>query len=401
VRWRDADGAQRERTFATEAEARRAHAAALTARDAGEAWVTPTAVRVTVREPATVAGILAGWLAARRASGRVTESTMASLGVRAGRVLRALRGMLGLSEADPIPVSALSRKLAIDMVAYLPTMPRAPIKGTAQGQGRERWGDERKAAPSKATKPISQDVVIQTVTTLLDAWVWALDDMTTYPGVPMAPRDRETILPLPTTRTAAPAPTLAEVDAVLRRMSGRALTLAIIQRWTGLRIEQAMSIEVRDLDLDARTLAVRSGKTKREKLGRVVPIAVGLAEYLRAHIAAEGLAAEDRVGQRTGRHPDTAYTAAWEAATVAGEVRRETWAPPGRAPRPTHAFRAAFLGALDAAGTPSKVMAHLVGHATTDDRAEALRAGHYVAADVERARPAVDALQPIDWVGPK
>ncbi len=402
VRWRDASGKQRQRNFKTKAEALRQQAEAEESREEGRKWLPEvTAAKVEIGTAATVAGILAGWLTARRTSGRVSEATLQTFGVRSARVLRTLRAMHGLSEADPVSVAVLTRKTAIDMVAYLRTAPRAPRKGTAPGEGKPRRGTGKLLRPAQ-TGPISQDAIVQTVSCLLDAWAFAAGDPATYPGVPAAPSatDREIILPAPQDRGAADAPTLAELDAAIRRMGGSTQVLAVIQRFTGLRIDQTMAIEVRDLDVERRILHVRTGKTKAEKRGRFVPVSAHLVEWLRPHLA--GLGPEDRIGGRKGRHPDLAYTAAWELATQAGEARRETWAPPGRAARPTHAFRAAVLAHLDSADVPSKVMAHLAGHATgAQDASEALRGRHYVPPIVERSRAAVDALPPIDWTGPR
>lgn len=402
VRWRETvvtDGVsrrvQREKVVSTHAAAVALQATIL--RTIEEGRIFEAEVREVIR-PASVARIFAGWISARQTSGRVATSTLQTFVVRAARAMRVLRVLHCLGDDDPISASLLSRDVVLRMADHLRTAPRAPRKGTAVGKGKPRRGaaGRRGAAPSLGRGPISTDAINQTLTALLDAWDWALDDPATYPGVPPAPRDRTTLLPAPKTRVAPEAPTLAEVDAMIRRLRGNARVLAVLQRYTGLRIDQAVTLEVRDFDLDAATMHVRTGKTKREKLGRVVPIPKHLVAFLLPLVV--GLEPEDRVGGRRSGHPNESFTNAWEEATRAGEVRRATWAPPGRAARPTHAIRAAYMTHLDESGTSSRILSQLVGHAS-GDAAEQLRGTAYVGARVERARAAVDSLPPIDWTG--
>lgn len=61
---------------------------------------------------------------------------------------------------------------------------------------------------------------------------------------------------------------------------------------------------------------------------------------------------------------------------------------------PDHAFRAAFQGHMEGERVPREVIDHLVGHAGD------LRAIHYGRDLLDDARAAVDALKPIDWIGP-
>lgn len=97
---------------------------------------------------------------------------------------------------------------------------------------------------------------------------------------------------------------------------------------------------------------------------------------------------------RVGYRNQTRYvTRAWEAATGAGEARREAWSPPNRRQnRPDHAFRAAIQGKLDEHGVPEIVLDDLVGHA-----AKTTRGRHHTAPAIATQRRAVDCIPPIDW----
>ncbi|MBT3224079.1 MAG: hypothetical protein HN348_33845 [Proteobacteria bacterium] len=89
----------------------------------------------------------------------------------------------------------------------------------------------------------------------------------------------------------------------------------------------------------------------------------------------------------------------WNAATEAGEVRKEVWEPLNRRKaRTTHSFRAGLLSELRRAQVVPEVRHALVGHqaATTEEM-------HYSGPEalMEAMRAAVDAIPPVDWTGPE
>lgn len=264
---------------------------------------------------------------------------------------------------------------------------RPPGGGTVPGSALSRAGVVSVLEAMRRDK-LADVTMHATVSAMLEAWTWAADDPATYPGIAPAPRDRRSLMPQRPVYAAAPAPTMAEADAVLVRLAALAhqrvaLPLAVIQRCTGLRASQALALRWSDLVLDARvpSLTVRVGKSRRERVEqRTVPLAPVLAEWLLAREPGEGSdpvirRRSDNAGvHRGGAHDSLA--AAWKAAVAKGEVRAEVVAPEGRAiARPGHAFRAAFQAHLVAAGVRDEVIDVLVGHTG------GLRERHYVGAD--------------------
>lgn len=316
----------------------------------------------------------AAWLRHKAARG-VTASTLDKYAQSIARWFGTVRTSRRIEKEAPVPVDLLTRDLFAEVVLT--------------------W---REAGLSESTVYSSARIV-------LDAWTWAADDPRAYPGVPPAPRDKSTILPQAPIYAAALHPTLAEADACIRRLhrtSYVARGAAIVMRYTGLRISQVLALQLADLDTGARTLTVRTGKSRRERAAhRVIPVPRALLDDLAPYMGGEpdGSLVRRRSDLRSApsrsHHPRGSLTAAWEAATVAGEARREVWAPSTRhVARPDHAFRAALQGHLVEAGIRDEVIDAIVGHA-----GKSTRSRHYAgpAALFDAMREAVDALPPIDW----
>ena len=64
-----------------------------------------------------------------------------------------------------------------------------------------------------------------------------------------------------------------EVAAVLRQMSGTPRLVASLLYGAGLRLSEALEVRIKDLDLEGRALAVRSGKGGRQRMA-IVPAAL-------------------------------------------------------------------------------------------------------------------------------
>lgn len=381
VRWREPvveDGIprriQRERTVADERTAVDLRARVLRALETGQVYEDE--VREVVHQT-TLDDVLDGYLRAASARG-AAPNTIDSLGGRTTRILRTYRRILGLPEDRAVPGGALTRSSVVELTLRL------------RGEG------------------LAEGTIYGTIQTLLAAWTWASDDPDGYPGIAPAPRDTSALLPYAPVYSAGPSPTMAECDAVLRIVATRrapwvALSTGTIARCTGLRVGQVLGIQVRDVDLDAMTLRIRTGKSRREKAeNRVIPYAPALHDLLaRLVLDADGRPQDagliprrsDAVpGARGG--PDRTLRRAWEEATAQGHVRREVWAPEGRAQaRPDHAFRAAFQAHLAREGVRDGLIDLLVGHAG------GLRERHYVAPEERMAllREAVSLVPPIDW----
>jgi integrase len=317
--------------------------------------------------------VIAGYLRARAARG-AAPATITQYGHRGARALRAFRELGPIPESEPVPGTWLSREHLIELTQKL---------------REDGLGDS---------------ALFATVSVLLQAWTWAADDALTFPGLAQPPRDPASVLPRAPIYAAARAPTMAECDAVIRRVAalpraGVSLPVAVIARSTGLRVGQILALRVGDVGLASCTLAIRSGKSRLEKLGRVVPIASHLRDWL-VELVADREAAEPLVRRRSDAAPGASagtgsLSRAWEEASQADEVRREVWAPTNRVyGRPDHAFRAAFQHALVEAGIRDEVIDLLVGHArrSTRDR-------HYVSDDArwKAMVEAVALIPPVDW----
>lgn len=220
-------------------------------------------------------------------------------------------------------------------------------------------------------------------------------------GYPGTHRDKS-VPPKAAVYFAPEPPTMAELDACLRALHFRAYTargVAVIMRFTGLRVSQVLALTCRDVDLVRCELRVTTGKSRREQAEqRVVSISAHLVAELAPWVQSQDRDAPLVRRKTTGREPANhlpmrTLEAAWEAATEAGLARREVWDPPNReVARPEHAFRAGFQAFLDGQGVRDSVIDHLVGHSP-----KSVRGRHYALPTAEQLRAAVDLLPPIAW----
>lgn len=323
-------------------------------------------------------------------STRLAGSSRVKYGRAIQRWFKSARKVLGLADDAPIPLDLLSRELFESVIL-----------------------DWRPPERPDGTRPpgLSESSVYNMARVVFEAWEFCADEPEKHPGCPPPPRVRSKVLPLAPIYNAPPAPTLAECDACIRRIPSFAYVargVAILARYTGLRASQCLAIRAEDVDLEALTLVITTGKTRREKAARrTVPIAAAMIEDLRHagcldHDGPWLIRRRRDLRAPPGRnhHPAATIRKAWEAATEAGEARRDVWDPPTREiARPEHAFRAAVQGHLAARGVEAAAIDALVGHVGTSTRAK-----HYSgAAELwPTLRAAVDEHLPaIDWVGPK
>lgn len=307
------------------------------------------------------------WLAQRAANG-ASEGTRTVLLSAGRRICRDIRALEHLPSEAPIPVSLLSIDLA------------TRLKAAWRAEGLSRWR------------------IYDLSHHFLEAWRWAASQPSRYPHTPAPPLSEGLILPKPPPRVRGQEPTLAEVDAICRRAwetPGVLGPIVVTLRLTGLRVGQVTALKVEDVDLHRDTLTVSTGKSLKEKLERrEIPLHPELREVLAAHIAgrSRGERLFCRPRGRSPTDPVASVRRLWMEATDAGECRRAVWEPDGRKPRPNHAFRAAFLTALRAAGVSDEVRKALVGHAegTTEER-------HYSGVTIEQMRDGLNRLAGIKW----
>jgi len=252
----------------------------------------------------------------------------------------------------------------------------------------------------------SDGTLYQSAAAVLDMWTW-VSDQPEYASVPAPPRNLGQLRPPPAVYEAPELnPSLEECDAVIRRIR-HPLTqrLAVIMRYTGLRMFQAAAVYREDLDWDGGTLLIRRGKTRRERAQmRRVPIskhmltdlAKDVKDAMPGPLFPDHKATDDKGNPvpMVGYRNLTRYvTEAWKAAIAAKEARAEVLTPPNRKRnRPDHAFRAAMQAFLEAEGVQERVIDSLVGHAPRSTRAM-----HYTRPTPDELRGAIDLIPRIRW----
>lgn len=153
------------------------------------------------------------------------------------------------------------------------------------------------------------------------------------------------------------APTWAEMDDCIRVAVGPVRQLAVVLRFTGLRVQQAMGLRWSDFDLDQAVLYFPGhlGKTKQEKRGRTIPVSSHLVEELRSweHKHEFVIDSNRKPGtyHRVARQRD--MLRAWERAGV----RKMVWEGDSH-----HCFRNGFVSGLKRAGADDEAVEYLVGH---------------------------------------
>lgn len=383
LRWREGTLARELVFVGSEAEAR-VYIAHLAASVSEHGTFTPDAHREAIgappAPPATIAALLGGFIAARKASGRFGARTEELYATYTRRFVR-------LVGDDAAPVSMLSRGLFERVM------------------GADRGAD---ASAVMAYAPLRL---------VIDAWKWGSDGNREdaaagrplgWLGLPPAPSSPRDYLPRAPRHGRTVAPTMAEADACLRHLhslaSDQTRVLGIVMRYTGLRASQVMGIHREDIDTANAELAVRVAKSAEERAdARTIPLAAALlreplfARWLERGPASGPMMPGAKGGSGKKSHADDTFTRAWEQATAAGEAKRAAWAPPNRrAARPEHAFRAAFQAHLTDHRIDADVVDFLVGHAGGSTRER-----HYGRELLIKAREAVDGLPPIDWQGPE
>ncbi|MFK7931191.1 MAG: tyrosine-type recombinase/integrase [Myxococcota bacterium] len=285
----------------------------------------------------------AKWRAAHRGLKSKTIRIMRS---SVARIEEELRRAATLPADGPIPASVLT-----------PTIAGLVLQQMAESVGRPRQ--------------------VQVMAALYDAWAWASDELDRWPGLRPVPRLKAKVVPSAHRRSRPdPAPTVGEMDAVIRRAAGSLSPLLAeflaVQRCTGLRQFQVQGLlpgDVLDLDSPVPRLRVRHGKSAQEREGRIVPVPPVLVPVLRKLLAGADVK-EPLLGRRAPINSSTLWRL-FEAVEGAGEIRPAVWRSDGRAnTRTTHVMRAGYQRMMRRAGVEDRVIDVLVGHAgkTTRDR---------------------------------
>lgn len=245
-------------------------------------------------------------------------------------------------------------------------------------------------------KPSSAKTVISHIRT---AWRWA-SNHEEYGEVTPRLKDFEMNAPAPGPKV---APTWGQMDAVIGAAGefareGRMLEnrrfwesigeLAMLMRCTGLRVSQVQRLLWEDFDLDQRLLTIRPalGKTKAEKVGRVIPIAPVLATWLEqlGRPMSGVVVAPHRLDSDDVRMDTKAASEALNAAWRRAEIAESVWLH-----HPCHTFRAGFVTGLKAAKADTEATEYLVGHKWVGERSR------YLDPNATPLREAVGKVPPV------
>ncbi len=173
--------------------------------------------------------------------------------------------------------------------------------------------------------------------------------MITKNAVMRVPRDRDIIalgdgeLPAYFTRD--------EVDRILAQVEGRDKLLLSLLWQTGVRVSEALAIEVKDVDFYSKTLKVKSLKKQRPEI-RAIPINGSLTGILGSYIAQVELRGRDRLFGITRQR---AFQVVREACHRTG-IERDRAHP--------HVFRHSFAVHCVLNGVPLPVLKRWLGHSS-------------------------------------
>ena len=156
------------------------------------------------------------------------------------------------------------------------------------------------------------------------------------------------------------APSWAEMDACIAAARRWIRQVAIVMRFTGLRVQQVMALKKADINSERATLRVRGelGKSRSEKTGRLVPVSRHLLDEISTWTHSGPWLVPCPRKQRLARSRDMAR--AWRRAGVRGAIWED---------RPNHCFRRGFISELRRAGADADAVEHLVGHKLSGEKA--------------------------------
>lgn len=184
------------------------------------------------------------------------------------------------------------------------------------------------------------------------AWAWAAeeDEYAEY-----VPRPRKLDMPSGATDPTV-APTWEEMDQCVGAAHGAVRQLAIVLRFTGLRVQQAMRLRWSDVDMDRGTLTIRGelGKTKQERRGRGIPLSPHLLKELAGWGRREGWLVPSF---RTGKSERIARQRDMQRAWIRAGVREAVWRGDSH-----HSFRNGFVSGLKKLRADDEAVEYLVGH---------------------------------------
>ena len=160
--------------------------------------------------------------------------------------------------------------------------------------------------------------------------------------------------------------TRAEVSAVLGRMHGTPRLVARLLYGAGLRLQEALDLRVKDIDLERRQITVRQGKGRKD---RVTMLPASAVTSLTEHLERVRQQHEADRGQGVGRVPlpdalDRKYPNAgaewgWQFVFPAARLCRDPrWGPPCRYHLHESVIQRAVAAAVRGAGLAKRASCH-------------------------------------------
>jgi len=182
------------------------------------------------------------------------------------------------------------------------------------------------------------------------AWAWA-DDSERWPDDIPRPRAIEMVRVQP---KVVVAPSWDEMDRCVHACDGWIRKLAVILRYTGLRVGETMQLLWSDVDLETARLTIRP-EIDKSKRGRVIPFSPHLIEELAGFGVRQGyVVPETSRGGARERQAVSKYMAdRWRKTGVRVEAYRGD---------PHHAYRKGFKSGMLALGAHTDAVDYLQGH---------------------------------------
>ena len=161
-----------------------------------------------------------------------------------------------------------------------------------------------------------------------------------------------------------------EVAAVMKRPTGTVWIIGVLLYGSGLRIEECLSLRVKDLDFDRHEIVVRRGKGQKDRR-TMLPAAV--RERLVAHLSDVKRQHERDLASGGGRvvlpfaldrkYPNAATDWAWQFVFPAGRLcRDQRYGPPSRYHLHETVVQKAVADAARAAGLVKRAGPHTLRH---------------------------------------
>ena len=182
------------------------------------------------------------------------------------------------------------------------------------------------------------------------AWKWA-DESGRWPNE--IPRARK----IEMVRSAPPpvvAPTWKQMDAAVHQCRGWHKKVAIILRYTGLRVSEVMLLKWEDINLQDAMLTIRA-EISKNGVGRIIPVTPHLIREMSLWDQSQDWVIASGRKKSTQRHRQARardFARAWERAGVSKEAKNQ----------PTHAFRKGWKSGMLALNAHPDAVDFLQGH---------------------------------------